>query len=767
MTQRPLRAMWLLNHTAARKFEIPMLKGCGFTEIFLPKFYPISREYRSGSVDWSEDKYLTIPKEELEILNAADWYKRPTRQAWAIANRRFDIAFFIANYDTFREITENFEGAAIYRPYGLDASMSYDALLNEVSSRQAKSLIRKRGGRFWFGEVFSNIHEIEPDYLSRHAIHLPIGLPDSTIDDSWTGSDKRILFVCPDVEGNSYYAGIYSKFKNNFDGFEFVVAGAQYLTTKDERILGFLPPAEYNKRMREHRLMYYHSSEPRHLHYHPIEAIKVGMPLLYMAGGILEKLGGPDQPGLCKTINEARSKAQRILIGDEKFIERVRTNQREILDAISADKCQVVWNLSISKVLNHLGELRRRISDQPLRKIKIAVVLPVEYKGGTLTAAKLIAQALARGSRQAGDEVQIIFAHVDDDRVYSEDDFSGLYPEINVRPFKWKVLGRRAAERACLYKGETLTGNSNEYLVPDDGISQFKDCELLLFISDRLARPLLPIYRYAMVVFDYIQRHVKVVTDVENEAFIAAARNAIGVVTTTSFTAQNAIHYAGLKSELVHTAPSIIPQLCAPESYPESDRKPYFIWTTNLGAHKNHSRAIEALSIYYHELGGQQDCVITGTQTDGLLTASHDHLNQFQKIISSDRLLRRRIRILGEISEPQYRSVLKNAKFLFHPTIVDNGSFSVIEAALLGVPSLSSKYPSMEEVCRMINITPMWMDHYSARDIAEKLDVMSKTYLEFATLTSENTAGAYTVDNMCGVYWSIISSFLPMAWITF
>ena len=69
MTDRPLRVMWLLNHTTARKFEIPMLKRIGVQEIFLPKKIPADPAFRSASIDYSEDSNLTIPEHELAILN--------------------------------------------------------------------------------------------------------------------------------------------------------------------------------------------------------------------------------------------------------------------------------------------------------------------------------------------------------------------------------------------------------------------------------------------------------------------------------------------------------------------------------------------------------------------------------------------------------------------------------------------------------------------------------------------------------------------------
>ena len=54
-----------------------------------------------------------------------------------------------------------------------------------------------------------------------------------------------------------------------------------------------------------------------------------------------------------------------------------------------------------------------RIAVVPRRK-RIAVILPVQYRGGTLGAAKQLAIALWEGSRRNGEDVDVIFAHIDD-----------------------------------------------------------------------------------------------------------------------------------------------------------------------------------------------------------------------------------------------------------------------------------------------------------------------------------------------------------------
>ena len=82
--------MWLLNHTTARKFEVPMLKRIGVQEIFLPKKIPVrSGDFARHRWTGRRTQYLTIPKDDLAILNDADWYDNPGIAAWQIAQQAF------------------------------------------------------------------------------------------------------------------------------------------------------------------------------------------------------------------------------------------------------------------------------------------------------------------------------------------------------------------------------------------------------------------------------------------------------------------------------------------------------------------------------------------------------------------------------------------------------------------------------------------------------------------------------------------------------
>ncbi|MGX9430285.1 hypothetical protein [Bradyrhizobium sp. LeoA1S1] len=337
-----------------------MLKSIGIQEIFLPKYIPDTNQFRSGSVDWSEDANLTIPKSDLDVLNSQNWYGRPSYDAWKIANLHFDLVFIIATEQTFYNATLNFEGAIIYRAYGFDRSMTYSGYLDLLTERRTKEIVNRVGKRFWFGTAYEHLHEIEPSYLASRRLFLPAGLTQPDTSAEWIGSDRRIMFVCPDISRNTYYRNIYNDFCREFQKFDYVIGGQQYDKHDDPRILGFVPSEVHKSNMRNLRVMFYHSTEPRHLHYHPLEAIAAGMPLVYMAGGVLDRLGGLNQPGRCGTIEEARAKIGRVLADDEALIGQIRQSQRTILTHVSADYCRPIWRRSIEKLTKELEAVRKQ-----------------------------------------------------------------------------------------------------------------------------------------------------------------------------------------------------------------------------------------------------------------------------------------------------------------------------------------------------------------------------------------------------------------------
>ncbi|WP_421352085.1 glycosyltransferase [Aeromonas veronii] len=758
-----IRVLWLINHSSARKFEVSILNKIGIHEVYTPKQFPNESNFRSASIDYSLDDNLTISRTELDILNKQNWYQSPSAEAWDIANKHFDVLFFIPyKAEALKSILKNFRGNIILRAYGLVGNVSYSMIIDELLATHKKSLFEAVAGRFWFAEAYQGLHYIENRYLSARSLYLPLGMSSSEVSDSWTGVDKRVFFVCPDIMSNDYYRDIYSKFKKDFAKYDYLIGGSQTISHSDSRVLGYLSAEEHARNMRELRVMFYHSSEPNHVHYHPFEAIRAGMPLVFMANGMLDKLGGRNLPGRCETLQEARVKIDRILSDDMPFIEEVRTSQYKLLSLMKLENCESAWISGFNKLIKALHVQNEKDTARPRylkKKKKVAVIVPIAYRGGSLRGAKLLAEAILIGSQQADESCEVVFAHPEMDKLDDLHEFDDMPSNILKRSFAWKCLSKEQAERAIHYAGnESWKASSNKYIVPDDNIQSFYDCDLLVIISDRLSEPVLPLKPMVLMVYDYLQRYVSILPNGADYTYLNAAFQSEKILVTTDFTSNDAHQYAGVDFNKVVKLPMLAPDFSLENDSVEPDlNNNYFVWTTNLSPHKNHLNAIKALEIYYNELNGSLDCLITGVDTNKLLKNELPYLKEFKTIVNNDVTLKSRLKLSGELSDKKYRSTLMCSSFLWHAGRIDNGTFSVIEAAYLKVPSLSSDYPAMREINKQFSLSLTWADSDSPQQMALMLKFMEDNALELRDrLPSADLLKKQNVSYLAKHYWGVI-----------
>ena len=132
---------------------------------------------------------------------------------------------------------------------------------------------------------------------------------------------------------------------------------------------------------------------------------------------------------------------------------------------------------------------------------------------------------------------------------------------IKRRPFQWRRFDPDSARVAAAYAIPGLEAVGSDFLLPDDGINHFLDCDLWVVVSDRLSMPLLPARPCVMVVHDYIQRYGPIVDGDRNLSFLAAAHKADRVLVTSRFTLADAMQYAGLPKEKLRRLPLILPRL--------------------------------------------------------------------------------------------------------------------------------------------------------------------------------------------------------------
>ncbi|MBX3081079.1 MAG: methyltransferase domain-containing protein [Anaerolineae bacterium] len=357
MVSREQRVLYILNHTTLKNAEVPVIRALGL-EIYASKLLSGQSGFRSGSVDYADNDESTLPRWVLAELDRHNFYDDPMTPAFAkLLNDHFSVVICTALTNLMTQLMLYFKGRIVVRAFGREAPLNY-AQVFEAGQPDFWETLWRDLDRFWLGVGYDSITPHEPPMLQQTAITLPLTMPDTIYVEAntWIGSDPRVYFICPDIHSpGDYYGKIYREFKANFGHLPHVIGGRQVIPVDDPNVIGFVTDERMKQYFREMRVMFYHSREPRHLHYHPLEAIVYGMPLIYMNGGLLEHFARrPDLPGACDTYAEANAKLQRILAGDEAFTRAVIESQTVILEEFSPEFVRRTWRERfVGHILSH------------------------------------------------------------------------------------------------------------------------------------------------------------------------------------------------------------------------------------------------------------------------------------------------------------------------------------------------------------------------------------------------------------------------------
>jgi hypothetical protein len=89
--------------------------------------------------------------------------------------------------------------------------------------------------------------------------------------------------------------------------------------------------------------MYYHSHEPRHVHYSPIEGAEIGIPVVLYSDNLVARMIGHPIAGAVESTEQARQMIISILEGDQDLVDTVRRDQRILSKLFSESYCLEVW----------------------------------------------------------------------------------------------------------------------------------------------------------------------------------------------------------------------------------------------------------------------------------------------------------------------------------------------------------------------------------------------------------------------------------------
>lgn len=312
--------LYLLNHKTLTDFELPILITQGYS-VLLPKVYNSLSSIHSinGVSTYYYDNFLFIDTNDLAVLNGVDWFsdKILPNHVLYLVNKYFSYIFLtlLTKDPLMSQLVNNFNGTIYYRLFGREKDLTYQPLVHK--SKNIKYILS-------YSEIVSH----EPFFNSNNSMVVPLGLSNTLvtkIQNTYTGKNNRIAFICSRISVSCpYYYSIYQEFVRYFGDLDYLLLGRN-----NEVKSTTLSDTDYYREIADSKVMYYHGKEPRHLHYHPLEAIFIGIPVIYHKESLLGKYLS-ESPGRCDNIIEARRKIESILSDDKQLITDIINAQNKV-----------------------------------------------------------------------------------------------------------------------------------------------------------------------------------------------------------------------------------------------------------------------------------------------------------------------------------------------------------------------------------------------------------------------------------------------------
>lgn len=457
-----------------------------------------------------------------------------------------------------------------------------------------------------------------------------------------------------------------------------------------------------------------------------LHALAKQIPVLYAADSPLAGWLGPKSAGAIRDSAEMGSILSR-LFANERFASRLGQKLSRAAQRRADTIADAGWPAT------GMQRFRQFSVARGLRRV--AVVLPIAYRGGSIRGFKNVCQMLHRGVREAGGPVEVI-AVVPAENYDVAADFADLLESgMSVREFEFcPVAGDLAGPFRFTERG---------HAVFDDGINDLLDCEFLLFISDRIPFHIPPSLRYGMLNFDCLQRYFPEAVgedflELQRQSIMSLVRDAEFVAVTTPAAEEDYRSYFGIPAERVLRVPAFVdvetlrvfgerPEAGSSLGSAPSGPAPYIAWVTNLSPHKNHSLVVKALDLYYGQLGGGLEVRLCGALTDQFRTGAKASKSVWFNVEKTRRLLeeratvRQRLHILGELSDAEYVALIANAAVVLNPSVYDNGSFSAMDGAYAGATVVQSSHPANVFFDGLFQMNSIFFDPHDAMSLARAL----------------------------------------------
>lgn len=363
--------LYLLNHKTLTDFEVPILIRNNYGVYITKKYYSLdnTNSIAMESIYKYDTSLINITRADYNFLNNIDFFDSNNiinnDKLINILNNNFNIFFItLLSYDIVEYLSKHFTGTIYFRFFGLESDYSYyDRMINigiiPENRRNVKYI-------FSYNEIIHFENTKNSFFTHNNSYFIPLGLPNNIFiqyENTYNTifNDNKFVFICSKINICPYYTNVYNNFNKLFNNTEltFKILGKnnENIERIDNRILNNLSDDVYYKEISNSLAMYYHSKEERHLHYHPLEAIIIGIPIIFHSESLLSTYL-KESPGRCFSDLEAIDKLLQIKNGDILFKNSIINYQNSIKYTFKIDHnlnifdCIIDINTKCKKIYN-------------------------------------------------------------------------------------------------------------------------------------------------------------------------------------------------------------------------------------------------------------------------------------------------------------------------------------------------------------------------------------------------------------------------------
>jgi glycosyltransferase involved in cell wall biosynthesis len=362
------RILWIGCHKLLVKTELQALRELGY-EVYRPTY--LSDIYDQSAVTEVDSNPGTLPPEIFQILGETNFFYEPiSPKVSKIINDYFDACVVTISPTWLMHLTNAFEGKIIFRTYGQPYLLSVEF---ETLRLTSKLLNRKD---FYYLPHSNKSLESEHEWIKAKAVEVPYWIEDDVfeLENSWDDQkvNGKIGLLCPNI-ANPYYFNHYQYLRKYFKEKYFSIFGVQRKKEDDARVIGTLPRSELLTSMQKLSGFLYTYKEKNTCYLPPIEALIIGVPVLYPEGSLLSKYLGKNGPGEWKDEKSAKKLAKRLQLGDVDLINEIRKSQVKLKDLYRRSAC-------ISRFNEVFNEVVESPKEEELLSSKM-VVIPFYFPG--------------------------------------------------------------------------------------------------------------------------------------------------------------------------------------------------------------------------------------------------------------------------------------------------------------------------------------------------------------------------------------------------